>query len=179
MLSAIFKKRISDEVLANYFVNGILEVIEKGFEEIKDFMKEDPAFIETPDLDEAKNGHFAMIVLVGNMSELSESFSPDQLKTLTPQIFKNLSEVLEMDEKSFKKLYDDYTSFMKRVNYPSKVTLYSMSKAMFHKYNLNEYQESYFSNLNTPNPLFLKRMDEIMKNFIWNWDAFFKRYRVQ
>jgi hypothetical protein len=32
--------------------------------------------------------------------------------------------------------------------------------------------------MQAPNPLFLKRMDEIMGNFIWNWDAFFKKYRI-
>jgi hypothetical protein len=29
-----------------------------------------------------------------------------------------------------------------------------------------------------PNPLFLKRMDEIMEKFILNWDAYFKKFKM-
>jgi hypothetical protein len=32
--------------------------------------------------------------------------------------------------------------------------------------------------MQAPNPLFLKRMDEVMANFVWNWDAFFKKFRI-
>jgi hypothetical protein len=32
--------------------------------------------------------------------------------------------------------------------------------------------------MQAPNPLFLKRMDEVMINFVWNWDAFFKKFRI-
>jgi hypothetical protein len=53
-----------------------------------------------------------------------------------------------------------------------------MSKAMFEKYKLNDFQDDYFRRMQAPNPLFLKRMDEVMANFIWNWDAFFKKYKM-
>jgi hypothetical protein len=53
-----------------------------------------------------------------------------------------------------------------------------MSKAIFHKYKLNDFQDEYFKRMQAPNPLFLKRMDEVMSNFIWNWDAFFKKYKL-
>ena len=38
--------------------------------------------------------------------------------------------------------------------------IYGMSKAVFHKYGLNEYQDEYFRRMQAPNPLFLKRMDD-------------------
>ena len=69
-------------------------------------------------------------------------------------------------------------SFIARVNYPSKNLVYGMSKAMFEKYKLNDFQDDYFRRMQAPNPLFLKRMDEVMANFIWNWDAFFKKYKM-
>jgi len=53
-----------------------------------------------------------------------------------------------------------------------------MSKAIFYKYKLNEFQDEYFKRMQAPNPLFLKRMDEIMVNFIWNWDAFSKKFKL-
>jgi len=67
---------------------------------------------------------------------------------------------------------------MKRVNSPSKTTLYGMSKAIFHKYALNDFQDNYFKRMNTPNPIFLKRLDELMQHFLFNWEVFLKKYRV-
>ncbi|MEY2938141.1 MAG: hypothetical protein RL062_730, partial [Bacteroidota bacterium] len=52
------------------------------------------------------------------------------------------------------------------------------SKAVFHKYNLNPYQQDYFKMMQTPNPLFLKKMDEIMSNFLFNWENFNDKFKV-
>lgn len=179
MLSTLFKRKVSDEQLANVFVNGVLDVIDKGFDEVKSIMKEDPSFVNQPQIDNMADGHFAMIVIVGNIKELSGSFSSHMLLTLEPLIFEKIADAFEMSINEFQDHVKDYSNFMSRVNHPSKVTLYSMSKAMFYKYKLNNYQDKYFKSMDSPNPLFLKRMDEIMKNFLWNWEAFFKRYKVQ
>ncbi|RYM33036.1 hypothetical protein ERX46_13375 [Brumimicrobium glaciale] len=178
MLSTIFKKKVSDEQLANVFVNGVLDVIDKGFKEVRFIMEEDPAFLSRPQLGNSSDGHFAMIVIVGNINALNNSFSSKKLQTLEPLIFEKLADAFEMTKHELEEHHKDYTSFMNRVNHPSKVTLYSMSKAMFYKYKLNDFQDDYFKSMDSPNPLFLKRMDEIMKNFLWNWEAFFKRYKI-
>ena len=83
-----------------------------------------------------------------------------------------------MKEADFEKLVRDYQSFITRVNHPSKNMVFGMSKAMFHKYGLNEFQDDYFKRMQAPNPLFLKRLDEVMANFIWDWDVFFKKYKL-
>ncbi len=93
-------------------------------------------------------------------------------------IFDKLAKIYDMSEADFVKLIRDYQSFITRVNHPSKNMIYGMSKAVFHKYGLNECQDEYFRRMMAPNPLFLKRMDEVMTNFIWNWDAFFKKYKL-
>ena len=72
----------------------------------------------------------------------------------------------------------EYQKFMNRINHPSKNMIYAMSKAIFFKYDLNEFQDEYFSRMQVPNPLFLKRMDAVVGNFLWDWDAFFKKYRI-
>src|SRR5690554_8145194 len=90
MLSTIFKKKVSDEQLANVFVNGILEVIDKGFVEVKSIMEEDPAFSKKPDLSQASDGHFAMIVIVGNMESVGEFFSSSQQRNIEPLVFTRL-----------------------------------------------------------------------------------------
>ncbi|MDX1652808.1 MAG: hypothetical protein R3277_09975 [Brumimicrobium sp.] len=178
MLNTIFKKKLSDDQLANVFVNGVLEVVDKGFSEVVMLIEEDPAFVKPPKLSASNDGHFTMIVIVGNMKFLSDRFLPEQLNTLEPLIIEKFAATFEMEPQQFEALIKDYASFMSRVNHPSKSVLYSMSKGLFHKYKLNVYQDEYFKKLDCPNPLFLKRMDEVMKNFIWNWDAFFKRYKM-
>lgn len=178
MITTIFKKRITEVQLANIFVNGIFDVIDKGFEDVKLMVQDDPAFFCAPKTEHFKDGHFTMIVLVANIKTLEETFLPKQQSVLKELIFQQLAKVFEMSEQEFEALYKEYAQFMSRVNHPSKVLLYSMSKALFFKYELNDYQEDYFKKMKTPNPLFLKRMDKVMKNFIWNWGAFFKNYKL-
>ena len=84
----------------------------------------------------------------------------------------------DLTTSEFQALAREYQSFITRVNYPSKNMVYGMSKAMFEKYQLNEFQDDYFRRMQAPNPLFLKRMDEVMANFVWNWDAFFKKFKM-
>lgn len=178
MLSTLFKKKLSDDRLANVFVNGVLDVIDKGFPEVINLIKEDPAFITPPPLVNAKDGHFAMIVIVGNMSFVGDHFEPQQAVSVEKEIERKFAEAYGMSLSDFKGYLKDYKGFISRANHPSKNMLYGMSKAVFHKYKLNDYQDDYFKSLVCPNPLFLKRMDEVMEHFIWNWDAFFKRYKM-
>jgi hypothetical protein len=83
-----------------------------------------------------------------------------------------------MDINAFKNLIREYQSFITRVNHPSKNWIYGMSKAIFDKYTLYNFQDEYFKRMQAPNPLFLKRMDEVVENFVWDWDAFFKKYKL-
>jgi hypothetical protein len=56
--------------------------------------------------------------------------------------------------------------------------VYAMSKGIFDKYMLYNFQDEYFKRMQAPNPLFLKRLDEIVENFVWDWDVFFKKYKL-
>ncbi len=83
-----------------------------------------------------------------------------------------------MDVPAFRCLVKDYKQLMTRLNHPSKNVIYAMSKAIFDKYTLYNYQDEYFKRMQAPNPLLLKRLDEVVENFVWDWDAFFKRYKL-
>jgi len=63
MLTAIFKKKLSDDQLSTIFVNGVLDVVDKSFVEVSGIIKEDPAFVSSPNLTSASDGHFTKIVL--------------------------------------------------------------------------------------------------------------------
>ncbi len=178
MFSTLIKKKITDNQVANIFINAIYDSVDNGFKEVALLINEDIAFTSSPAINPDNNGEFALIVIVGNLSYLESIFDAQQAERVETIIFEKLSKFYEMDETSFVKMIKDYQNFILRVNHPSKNFIYGMSKAVFHKYKLNDFQDEYFRRMQAPNPLFLKRMDEVMGNFIWNWDAFFKKYRL-
>ena len=177
MFRTLIKRKLSDNQVANIFINAIFDSVDKGFQEVASLINEDPVFVSSPNIDSKSSGEFGIIVIVGNLSFLESTFDAEQASRVEALIFKKLSAIYEMEEQDFIKLIRGYQSFISRVNHPSKNWIYGMSKAIFHKYRLNEFQDEYFKRMRSPNPLFLKRMDEVVGNYIWNWDAFFKKYR--
>lgn len=178
MLSSIIKRKLDADKMANVFVNAFNEVIEVGFQEVAEMINEDQAFIHSPEIDKNYEDAFLMIVLAGNIRFLESHFSKQEEEEITNLVKKKFAEIYNLSFAEFEAILSEYDSFISRVNHPSKNTLYGMSKAVFHKFNLNNFQEDYFKTLNTPNPLFLKRMDEIVTNFIWDWDQFFKKHKL-
>ena len=178
MFSTLIKRRLTDNQVANIFINAIFDSVDKGFEEVALLINEDTAFSSSPKININNNREFGLIVIVGNLSYLESNFEADQTERVEKIIFEKLSKLYAIDLSSFKKLIKEYQSFIARVNHPSKNWVYGMSKAIFYKYKLNEFQDEYFKRMQAPNPLFLKRMDEIMVNFIWNWDAFSKKFKL-
>lgn len=178
MFGTILRKKVSDDKLANVFINGLFKTIDDGFPVIAEFINEDKAFVASPNIHPENSYEFGLIVLVGNISLLESAFEADQAERVETLIYQKLARVYEMEVYDFKSLIKDYKSLMTRLNHPSKNVLYGMSKAIFDKYALYNFQDEYFKRMQAPNPLFLKRMDEIVENFVWDWDAFFKKYRL-
>ena len=178
MFSTLIKRRLTDNQVANIFINAIFDSVDKGFEEVAQLINEDTAFSSSPKININNNREFGLIVIVGNLSYLESNFEAEQTERVEKIIFEKLSKLYAIDVSSFKKLIKEYQSFISRVNHPSKNWVYGMSKAIFYKYKLNEFQDEYFKRMQAPNPLFLKRMDEIMVNFIWNWEAFSKKFKL-
>jgi len=178
MIGRLIKKKLDANKLANVFVNSLLEITENGFDDVKAMINDDSAFVTYPQLSSNAEDNFLLIVIVGNLRFLDAHFEAVEAKEIHSQIVRKFAAVFSMEEAAFEKIVQEYDSLISRVNHPSKNTLYGMSKAVFHKFKLNEFQEDYFKNMTTPNPLFLKRMDEIMMNFLWDWDEFFKKHKM-
>lgn len=179
MFGIIVKRKLDHNKLANVFVNSLNEAVDSGFEDIKDMINDDPAFIREPGINENYVDSFLLIVLAGNLKFLPDYFEADDCKEIKHLVLDKFASVYEMTFAEFEAIVNDYDSFICRVNHPSKNTLYGMSKAIFHKFNLNQFQEDYFKSMNAPNPLFLKRMDEILMNYLWDWQAFFRKHKLQ
>jgi hypothetical protein len=178
MFNTILKKKLSDNQVANIFINALFDSVDSGWEEIYTMINEDPAFVSSPEVNSKNSGEFGLIIITANISLLESTFEVEQASRIEKLVFQKLAKIYGMGELEFENLVRSYQSFISRVNHPSKNMIYGMSKALFHKYNLNNFQDEYFKRMQAPNPLFLKRMDEVMGSFIWNWDAFFKKYRL-
>lgn len=179
MIGRLIKRKLDSDKLANVFVNAIMEAIDNGYKDVCAMINDDSAFVEHPAVCEESSDKFLMVVIAGNLKFLDQYFEADEAKEIRRQIIKKFAAIYDMDEANFEAIIVDYDKFITRVNHPSKNTLYGMSKSIFYKLDLNQYQESYFKSMSNPNPLFLKRMDEIMMNFLWDWDEFFKKHKLQ
>lgn len=179
MFGTLLKRKIDTERLSNVFVNAMMEISESGYNDISELILDDPAFVKHPNLKENAQDLFLLVLIAGNLRYIDNHFEAVESSEIKELIQKKFSVIFDMPQGDFNRLIADFDSFISRVNHPSKNTLYGMSKAIFHKFELNDFQEDYFKNMRTPNPLFLKRLDEVMNNFIWDWEAFFKRHKLQ
>ena len=178
MFGTILRKKVSDEKLSNVFINGIFNSVDNGFPIVAEFINDDASFVDSPDVKDDDSFEFALILIIGNLSTLENSFEPEQAHRIEKMIIQKLAKVYDMEYKELKSLIKDYRSLMTRLNHPSKNMIYGMSKVIFDKYGLYNFQDEYFKRMQSPNPLFLKRMDEIVENFLWDWDSFFKKYKT-
>jgi hypothetical protein len=160
------------------FINGLFSSIDNGFPIVAEFINDDNAFTLSPNITKNNNYEFSLIIIVGNLSFLESAFDPNQADRVELLVYTKLAKAYEMNIDEFKQLIKDYKCLICRLNHPSKNMVYAMSKGIFDKYALYNFQDEYFKRMQSPNPLFLKRMDEIVENFVWDWDAFFKKYRL-
>ena len=178
MLAIFSKKKISEDKLANVLVNSFLELSEKGFGDIADSINEDPSFIRHPNVSPENDRNFLLIVVAGNLIQLKSYLDSGHDKRVRTLIINKMADVFGMPSPQLESQLAELTGFMKRVNHPSKNTLYAMNKALFFKYELNAFQDDYFKNMNAPNPLFLNRVNDIMRYFLWDWNAFLEDYKI-
>lgn len=163
------KKKLKEDTLANVFVNTTLELVENSFGDIVGLIKDSPEFIVPAEINENDDSKFMLIVLAANLKEIPKHLDAHQDNRIINLIITKLAAVYNVEFDKLESILRDYQSYLSRVNLPSQNNLYAMSKAIFFKYNLGQYQEEYFRNMNVPNPLFLKRMDEAMQLFLFNW----------
>lgn len=178
MFGTILRKKVSDEKLANVFINGLFTTIDEGFPVIADFINDDLAFVVSPKIHSKDSYEFSLVIFAGNLSFLESAFEPEQADRVETLVYSKLAKVYQMETSQLKQLMKDYRALMCRLNHPSKNMIYAMSKGIFDKYTLYNFQDEYFKRMQSPNPLFLKRLDEIVENFVWDWDAFFRKYKL-
>lgn len=178
MFGLLFKKKLTEKEIAESFALNILNLVDQTFEDVMTVIINDSNFERKPKVDLENYDAFLLTVIAGNLKYVSRNFRDYRDVRITKQINEIMAMELGVDVRMFQKVMADYHTFFKRINHPSKNTLYAMSKTVFAKYNLNEYQKEYFRKMNSPNPVLLKTIDGIMENFIWEWDKLEEEYKI-
>src|SRR5690606_10493372 len=77
MIATLFgKKKITEDKLANAFVNAILELTAEGFPAVAAELNEAPEFAEPPGIRDGDDHAFALIVLTANLIEMRRTLGP-------------------------------------------------------------------------------------------------------
>lgn len=176
---AIFgKKKLNENKLSNITVNAILDTVDQGFPEVAEIIKNSPELITEVEINNNHQDIFLLIVIAANLQILPQHLESHQDSRVASKIIEKFALVFDVEASDFEQAINEYKSFLKKVNHPSNNTVYSMSKAVFHKFGLAEFQEEYFRNMKAPNPLFLKRLDEVMPIFLFDWESITAKYQL-
>lgn len=180
MLSGLFgKKKIKKEKAVEIYVDTIFDVIERGFPEIADFINEEKQFSKSPQIGKDDFEWFTYIIFGGNVLNLQDHFdavTADDLKLL---IIREVAErYTKRDQHIAEEIILEYEKFLQEIQGKTKNVVKTISLALFHKFELNDYQDEHYQRLNAPNPVFLKELNEMMELFVWNWEDFLQKYRI-
>lgn len=178
MFSTLFKKKVSEDKIADYFIHNTIEAVDNSFEDLCGIIESDSTFVSRPDMKSQGPDKMLIMVLAANIEVIPNYFESYKDRRITNSCYKTLANIFDLPEREVQVLISNTQKFLKAINKPSKNTLYSMSKGVFYKYRLNDCQEPYFRNMKNPNPILLKRLDEIMSRFLWDWSEITDRYNI-
>lgn len=178
MLGIFGRKKISEDQLSKIFINAMWKMSSGAFPEISAMLNENPEFTNSPGLSTEDHTRFFFIIISGNLKYLPHRLGGTHGRFIVMKIYNQLAEMFDTGPNSIEKHIKMLQSEMSRLNHPSKNTLYAMSKLFFHQYDLYQFQENYYRDIQAPNPLILKRLDAVMDSFLWDWEAFSEEYRV-
>ncbi|MFN3874725.1 MAG: hypothetical protein ACK4L7_02290 [Flavobacteriales bacterium] len=179
MLSTIFgKKRISEEKLANVFVNTVLEMCSAGFPMVAAELNEAPEFESSPGIGEDDDLRFLLIVLTANLMEMDRAMGPGTDKRLHALSVSKFAQAVGMGCSEADEAVRGLRDRMARLNYPSKNWVYAMGRAMFLEYDLFRFQDEYFRGMRSPNPIILKRLNGLFAYLMFDWEGVKEQYKV-
>jgi hypothetical protein len=178
MFDVFFKKKITEKKLVDFFVHSTIKMVDTAFPDVAELINHDPEFKANPKITPEQSDPFLWVVITGNLNFIPQYFNDYQDIRLLEDSYRKFSSALGLPTDVFKKEIKKNNQLFSRLNHPSKNTLYAMSKAVFHKYHLAQFQDEYFRKMDAPNPLFLKRLNEIMDQFLFDWEEFTSGYKI-
>lgn len=177
-ISSIFKKKVEEEKVAELFVNIVFNSVDASFADVADLLNNDVNLLSPAQVNPENQDEFLLIVLAGNYQLLDNYFFEGQEDRIRELTIEKLAAIYGVDQVAMRNAINNTIAYFRKINYPSKNIHYAMSKAVFFKYGLNDFQKDYFKNINAPDPILLKNIDEIVEQFIIKWDTFTEKYRI-
>jgi hypothetical protein len=179
MIATLFgKKRITEEKLANAFVNAVLEMGKEGFPAVVDEINESPEFDACPGLTAEDDERFLMIVLSANLMEMERVLGAGVDKRMFSLSVSKFANAIQRPCSEVEQEVRGLQSRMERLNFPSKNPVYAMGRGLFTEYDLYCFQDSYYREIRQPHPITLKRINGLMGYFLWNWPEVTEQYRI-
>lgn len=179
MIGSIFgRKRISEEKFANVFVNAVLALTDQGFPIIRGELEEAAEFVTRPMFGPGDDELFALILFAGNLMEAPKHLPAGLDQRVVQHAYSKFAPLMDLSAAEMESETNALQSFMSRINHPSKNTVYAMSKAIFHKYDLFRNQDTYFRDLKAPNPIILGRINKLMQFCLWDWAELLDEMKV-
>lgn len=178
MLGIFGRKKIEESKLAQIFVNSMINMGQEAFPDIADMINDDPEFIESPGLNHDGYIPFLFVIISGNLKYLPSRLEGLHSDHIQGKVYTLLAEKFDTSEKSIAQHIKKYQSEIGRLNHPSKNTLYGMSKLFFHLYDLYPFQDNYYKRIQAANPITLKRLDSIMRAFLYDWEMINEEYKI-
>lgn len=178
MLKLFGKKRIKASELAPKYAASIYEVAAVGFTEIAGYLNEEKEFSKSPNISEAENEWFLYIVFAGNLIHKDAYFDKDKGEEFSRMVAAEVVKMIGKDPEIADQILYEYETFLRKLFGQTKSLVKSISLAIFHKYDLNKYQTEHFQKLNSPNPIVMKELNEMVEFFLWNWEDYLTKYKI-
>ncbi len=174
------KKKVKLQSIVDIYCSALDDVISNGFVEIKDFINNNNNLENNPNLKNEDIKWFRIIIFLGNLNDLKSHFEEQEVLKLRNLIVENIFIDLNDSQKilaveSFLQ-YESYFSDL-LIEFSSEID--AMAYAIFEKYNINDFQGTLFKRKNKPNPIFISEMKNLLKHFIWNWDEYLQKNKLQ
>ena len=100
MFKTLLKKKITEDKLANVFVNGIIELVESAFPEVAALINEDPCFAVSPRIPVDRYDKFLLVVIAGNLQYIPNHFESHQDMRMQDQVYRAIGNAFgwELDQ---------------------------------------------------------------------------------
>ena len=102
------RKKIKIDDLAVVYTSTLIDVIDKGFPEIIEFVNDNRKFEESPNLQRNDIIWFMMIIFAANNYRLSEFFNDSMVDKIHLSCLNELIKYIDMEEELIREMFFDY-----------------------------------------------------------------------
>lgn len=173
------KKKIALSKVAPIYVSELDNVIDQGFVEIKDFINNNNNLEDSPNLSHEDIVWFRNIIFLGNIYDLTMYFEDVEASRIRDLVLDEIYMGLEDNEKNLAiERFLDYENYFSDLIRDNGTSINAMAYAIFEKYNINNFQGDLFKRKNKPNPIFFNELKNLLKHFMWNWEDYLQKNKV-